>query len=238
MERRIDWRAISESSMLVARALGFVFLVYFIPVILRDAPSRDTGGALIELLTGSTDSPWIPLAFVLGSLAISVAFVLLYARKGRGRQNEPRPLLSFDGPAVRRWALGFGIGAAIIVLGHVILAGMGVLRVDGLSSTIVGRPPARDRRPLLTLLAESLREELAFRGPSQRDLSRVIGFPFAAVFFSASFTLLHLARIRTRSRRDSSVSFSQEWRSPESFARKEICRWRRASTPDGTSRSE
>ncbi len=131
------------------------------------------------------------MAFVLGSLAISVAFVLLYAKKGRGA-NEPRPLLSFDGPAVRRWALGFGIGAAIIVLGHVILAGMGVLRVDGLSSTIVGRPLLAIA-VLLTLLAESLREELAFRGPSQRDLSRVIGFPFAAVFFSASFTLLHLA---------------------------------------------
>ncbi len=192
MERRIPWDSIGANAMLVARALGIVFLVYFLPVLLRDVPSQATGSAnFLSLLAGTTDHPLLPLAFVLASVAVSVAFVFLYARTGP-EANVPRPLLTFDRVAIGRWSLGFGVGAAIIVLGHAVLAAMGILRMEGISRTIVERPVLAIA-VLVTLLAESLREELAFRGPSQRDLSRVIGFPLAAAFLSASFTLLHLA---------------------------------------------
>jgi membrane protease YdiL (CAAX protease family) len=178
--------------MLVARALGFVFLVYFIPVLLRDLPAQVSGGdGLLALLAGATNAPWIPFACVLGSVGLSMLFVRLYSRTGPPA-NHPRPLLSFDRSELARWSLGFGIGTSIIVAAHGALAVAGVLRIEGCSSTILDRP-ALAIAILGTLLAEALREELAFRGPPQRDLSRVVGFPLAAVFLSGSFTLLHLA---------------------------------------------
>jgi membrane protease YdiL (CAAX protease family) len=192
VERRIPWDSIGARAMLIARALGFVVLVYFVPVLLRDVSAQATGSdGLLSLLAGATDRPLIPLVFVLASLAVSVAFVLLHARTGP-EAKEPRPLLAFDRAAIARWSLGFGAGVAIIVLGNAVLAAGGILRVEGISRTIAERPVLAIA-VLVALLAESLREELAFRGPSQRDLSRVIGFPFAAAFLSASFTLLHLA---------------------------------------------
>ncbi|NNE43015.1 MAG: hypothetical protein HKN12_02305, partial [Gemmatimonadetes bacterium] len=51
-----------------ARGLGFVFLIYFIPVVLRDVVGFSVeGGAWLGLVDGSSRVPFVAVAIVLGS---------------------------------------------------------------------------------------------------------------------------------------------------------------------------
>lgn len=187
---RVNVDAVTARAVLFARALGMLFLVYFLPVVIRDvAGSALPGGGILGLFSGEVAAPFVPLALCAATLALSILFVVLFDRRSGG--GEP-PLLRFDAPYFRRWGFGFLAGTAIVVLAHVPLALAGVVRIDMLSSTAALRPGLAVAI-FLALLAESWREELAFRGPSQRDLTRVAGFPFAAFFLAGTFTLLHLA---------------------------------------------
>ena len=178
--------------MLVARALGFVFLIYFIPVFLRDlAGQMLPGGGILALLRGTSTMPHIPFLLAVGTGAISAGAVLLYSRNGP-EAIQPRPLLSDRRAWLTRWLWGLAGGMAIVGAAHVVLFAAGIVRFEGFSATFLERPFVA-LAILGTLLVESLREELAFRGPPQRDLSRAISFPLAAVFLSGTFTMLHLA---------------------------------------------
>jgi membrane protease YdiL (CAAX protease family) len=184
--------AVVRRAMLAARGLGFVFLIYFLPVFLRDVVGTALpGGSILSLLRGTSSAPVIPFLLSMVTCALSAGFVLLYSRLGPDAV-QPRPLLRIDALWVRRWCLGLGGGMAIVAAAHVPLFLTGIVSVQGFSATILERPvPALGI--LGVLLAESLREEMAFRGPPQRDLSRASAFPLAAVFLSGTFTLLHLA---------------------------------------------
>ena len=81
---------------------------------------------------------------------------------------------------------------AIVAVPHLVLFATGVVRFEGFSATFFEQPFLA-LAIVCTLLVESLREELAFRGPPQRELSRAVTFPLAAVFLSGTFTMLHLA---------------------------------------------
>jgi hypothetical protein len=171
--------------MLVARGLGFVFLVYFIPVVLRDAPGLLGAASWMELFGSNPPPPLGPLAVVCVTFALSAAAAWMYGRAVGA--NFPRPLLRLDRSWAREWAGGVLIGvlAATAAVVPAVLAG--AIRVDGLGSGSAGVFAAL----LVVLGLESAREELGFRGPSQRDLANAVSFPLAAVFLAGSFTLLH-----------------------------------------------
>lgn len=177
-------------AMRFARGLGFVFLIYFIPVVVRDLIGFGIeGGAWLPLVDGTATAPFLALAVVLGSFALSVVAVLLYRLVGP-EAVDPLPHLSL-GP---RWRTEFGLGVAMglaaatvavlpaFVSGHLSFEGFrGVARWDILIALV------------LVLLMEATREELAFRGPPQRELTGALSFPLAAVFLTGSFTVLHAA---------------------------------------------
>jgi membrane protease YdiL (CAAX protease family) len=184
--------AVVRRAMLAARALGLVLVIYFLPVLLRDlGGSALPGGGILSLLRGSSPAPAFPMLLSLATVALSIGIVLLYSRTGPDA-TDPRPLLRLDASSARRWLLGFAGGLAIVAAAHIPLFSSGIVRVQGLSSTMAEQPFTAVAI-FAVLLAESLREELAFRGPPQRDLSRAGAFPLAAVFLSATFTILHLA---------------------------------------------
>jgi membrane protease YdiL (CAAX protease family) len=122
---------------------------------------------------------------------LSLGAVLLYSRTGVDAV-DPRPLIKFDARSRRRWLLGLAGGIAIVGIAHVPLFVIGIVRFKGFSSTFFEQPFLA-AAIVGTLVVESLREELAFRGPAQRDLSRATAFPLAALFLSGTFTMLHLA---------------------------------------------
>jgi len=185
--------AVVRHAMLAARALGFVLLIYFLPVFLRDLAFP--GGGILSLFRGTSSAPAIPFLLSLVTCALSAGFVLLYSRTGPDAV-QPRPLLRFDVASARRWLLGFGGGMAIVAAAHIPLFLTGLVRVQGFSSTMLEQPFTAVGL-FAVLLAEALREEMAFRGPPQRDLSRASAFPLAAVFLSGTFTILHLANPNT-----------------------------------------
>ena len=178
--------------MLAARALGFVFLIYFVPVFLRDLGGQMLpGGGILALLRGTSTAAHIPFLLSIATGVLSAVAVLLYSRTGP-EALEPRPLLSFDPAWRKRWLWGLVVGMGVVAAAHVVLFITGIVRFEGFSSTFLEQPFLAVAI-LATLLVESLREELAFRGPPQRDLSRAGSFPLAAMFLSGTFTMLHLA---------------------------------------------
>ncbi len=189
---RPSFDAIAARAMLLARGLVYVFLIYFLPVVVRDlVGAAFSGSGLLGLLTGVGSRPAIALLFTVVTLALSIGFVLVHARSDP-ESSLPRPLLRFDRPFAKRWALGFGAGIGVIAAVHAGLVLAGVVRIESVSRTALDRPFLAFAI-FAALLAESLREELAFRGPAQRDLARVVGFPLAALALSGTFTALHLA---------------------------------------------
>jgi membrane protease YdiL (CAAX protease family) len=172
-----------------ARGLGFVFLIYFIPVVVRDLVGMKVpGGGWMSLLGGTTESPFLALGAVVLSFVLSVGAVLLYARLGP-EAADPLPLVRAD----RSWWNEWGWGAVLGVLfagGSVLPAFLtGHLTFQGFRA--IERPDV-----LIALVAvflmEAAREEFGFRGPAQRELTGALSFPMAAVFLAGSFTLLHL----------------------------------------------
>jgi len=176
----------------IARALGFVFLIYFLPVFVRDiAGQLLPGGGILALLRGTSMAPAIPFFLSIGTGLLSLGAVLLYSRTGP-EALQPRPLVRFDAVWLRRWLWGLAGGMAIVAAPHVVLFATGIVRFKGFSATFLEQPLLA-LAIVSTLLVEALREELAFRGPPQRDLSRAVTFPLAALFLSGTFTMLHLA---------------------------------------------
>jgi membrane protease YdiL (CAAX protease family) len=187
---RLDLADIVFRLTLVARGLGFVFLVYFIPVVARDLLGETLpGGGLPGLLSGNPEGAFWPAVLSGSTLAVSAAAVLLYSRTGYGAAR-PKRLLWLDRPWFREWGRGFAIGAiaATIVLAPLFL--VGALRIDSVSSAW-REQPTRVLAVLVTLFFEAAREEFGFRGPAQRDISAALTFPIAAIFLSGSFAVIH-----------------------------------------------
>jgi hypothetical protein len=172
--------------MLVARGLGFVVLVYFLPVVLRDAPALAGMDSWMDLFGDDPPSPVLPLAIVCATFALSVGAVLAYRRAGDAA-NDPLPLVRADKSWAKEWAGGvlIGLGAATVAVLPALVTG--AMRIEGFASGRLDVLAAL----ILVLGLESAREELGFRGPSQRDLANAVPFPLAAVFLAGSFTLLH-----------------------------------------------
>jgi membrane protease YdiL (CAAX protease family) len=175
---------------MVARGLGFVFLVYFIPVVARDLLGNVLpGGGFVGLLTGDPDGPFVPLLLSTLTVAVSGAFVLLYSRTWEGA-CRPRRLLRFDRDWWREWGHGtlIGVGAATLVLAPLFLAG--IYRLDSVSFGWREQPGW-----LLAIVAvlflEGAREEFSFRGPAQRELTGAVSFPIAAIVLAGSFAIIH-----------------------------------------------
>lgn len=191
MNIRTDPEELLRRLMLVARGLGFVVLVYVAPVVLRDVLGRALpGDGLVGVLRADPAGPWIPLAVVLATLALSTLLVRLYARAGEGAE-EPVPLLTAGSGAAAEWARGLAIGAAFATLAVLPLHLAGELSIVGPGAA--GRAPLATLAVAVVLLAEAAREEMGFRGPSLRDLAHATRFAPAAVFLAASFALAHRA---------------------------------------------
>lgn len=192
LNRRIDPDAFFRRLMLVPRGLGFVVIVYFVSVVLRDLLGQALPGhGLVGALRGDEAGPWIPLVISVGTLAIPVLFVRLYARTGP-EANVPRPLLACTPRAAVEWGLGFLVGGACAAVAVLPLLLAGAIEVTGGGGGLV-RPPWTTLAVVLILFAEAAREELGFRGPAQRDLARATREPIAAVFLAGSFALIHRA---------------------------------------------
>jgi hypothetical protein len=175
---------------LVARGLGFVFLVYFIPVVARDLlGSALPGGGFPGLLRGDPAGPFVPMCVSAVTFPISVVAVLLYGRTWEGAV-QPRALVRFDRPWFRDWERGvwIGVAAATLVLAPLFLAG--VWRIEAVSAAWRAEP-LRALAVVATLVLEAGREELGFRGPAQRELSGAVGFPLAAIVLAGSFAIIH-----------------------------------------------
>ena len=192
IKRDVTLAEVLERLLLFARALGFVFLVYLVPVVLRDVVAVGVLGEHFEhVFTGTSETPLLLAALGIVTLAASAGFVLLHARTGRGA-GVPLPLLRWDRPWRSEWwrgiALGLGLASAAIL--PLVLAGR--IRIEGLAATPFERPELLLATVLL-FVVEGVREELGFRGPAQRDLTRSLGFPIAAFFLAGSFTIIHSA---------------------------------------------
>jgi membrane protease YdiL (CAAX protease family) len=177
--------------MLVARGLGFVFLVYFLPAFLRDAAGMAMPGqGLAGALTGDPAGPWWPLAISVATFLLSATFVLLHARVAQ-RADRPRLLLALDRRWWRDYGLGFLLGAAAATAAVLPLFVAGAIEIRGIGPLLSRPVPALGVFALLLL--EGAREEMGFRGPSQRDLGDAIRVLPAAIFLAGSFALVHRA---------------------------------------------
>jgi len=179
---------IVDRATLFARALGFVFLVYFGPVLIRDVLALVVGGGGISALFGGSDSDLrITAILTAGTVALSLFFTILYGRLGRGA-NQPRALVRRDASWWREWTAGVAFAGVSSGALFGLLVATGEIRVSGFSEhvRVTGFLYA-----IAILLLEAFREELGFRGAAQRDLSGATAFPFAAVFLAGSFALIH-----------------------------------------------
>ena len=174
--------------VLIARALGFVALTYFVPALVRDLVGYAIpGGTLSEALTGS--APWVALGTVLLAFALAALFVRLYSLTGP-EADRPRPLLRFDHPWLKGWSQGVVIGAVVATVAVVPMLLAGAVQITGWSSTLAAAPATALGLVVLLVFLAAL-EELGFRGPAQRDLGRAVSFPVAAMFLAGSFAVIH-----------------------------------------------
>lgn len=175
--------------VLGARALAFVFLVFFLPVVARDiAGMRIDGADWLGLTRESPGPPWLAVAVVAATFAVSVAMVLLYTRSGGAVAVQPTALLRGDRAWFAEWGRGVLLGGLCASAAVVPALLAGALRIHGFRP--VERPEVLAALAIVLVL-EAAREELGFRGPSQRDLTAAAGFPLAAIFLGGSFTVIH-----------------------------------------------
>jgi membrane protease YdiL (CAAX protease family) len=183
----VPFSEIVRRLMLFARGLGFVFPVYFIPVVIRDLVGRGEPGAMwISLFGAGPESALMPVAVVAGTVAVSTGFVLLHSRLEG--VNVPFPMLRWDRAWRSEWTRGVLIGAACATAAVLPALLAGAIRIEGIRGV---SHPGLLAALVAVLVLEAAREEMGFRGPSLRDLSEAIGFPVAAVFLAGSFTLVH-----------------------------------------------
>jgi membrane protease YdiL (CAAX protease family) len=179
-----------ERLLWIARALGFVFLVYFVPVVVRDlAGAALPGEGLAGLFLGDSADPWAPLLVSVATFAISVIFVVLYAHAGPDA-IRPRRLLRFDRDWFAEWGRGLLLGVGVASLAVLPSVMTGAIRIEGISGHLFQRPDLV-LATFLVIVIEGAREEFGFRGPAQRDLTAAVGFPLAAIFLAGSFAIIH-----------------------------------------------
>jgi len=183
----VPFSEIIRRLMLFARALGFVFPVYLVPVVVRDVVIHGvSGGRWTSLFGRDPHAVALPLALIAGATAVSAGFVLLHARLEG--VNVPFAMLRWDRAWRGEWIRGFLVGAMAATAAVLPALLAGALRID----TFRGIPhPVLLGGLVVALVLVSAQEEMGFRGPSLRDLSDAVGFPIAAVFLAGSFTLMH-----------------------------------------------
>lgn len=183
----VPFSEVLRRMLLFARALGFVFLVYFIPALIRDAIGLAVPAAQwIPLLTGEAGTLALPVLVVAGTVALSAGMVQLHARNAG--VNVPFAMLRLDRAWASEWGRGFLVGAACATAAVLPAVIAGAIRIEAFRG--VPRPEVFAALVAVVVL-EAAREEMGFRGPSLRDLSGALGFPLAAVFLAGSFTLVH-----------------------------------------------
>jgi CAAX protease family protein len=178
-------------SLAVARGLGFAFLVYFVTALLRDVGGTlIPGAAILDAVThGGTTGLLACLAVSAATMALAVLLVRLYSRT-HGEADRPVPLLRLRAHWWREWARGLLIGAGLATLAVAPSIALGQVEILGPVRDLAGHAP-RMLLIVLILALEAAREELGFRGPAQRELTRAVGFPIAAIFLAGSFAVIH-----------------------------------------------
>jgi membrane protease YdiL (CAAX protease family) len=175
--------------MLIARGIGFLFLVFFIPDVLRGVGRELLPGyGFRGLVSGTSEAPFVSLAVVVVVTVVSFGFVRLHARLG-GEAVLPRPLARLDRRWFADWGRGFGYGAAAATLAIAPLFLTGALRIRGWAERDAGAGFVLAL--VVALLLKAAHEEFGFRGPAFRDWSAAIGSPLAAAFLAGSFALIH-----------------------------------------------
>ena len=175
--------------MLFARALGFVFLVFFLPEVAAGlAGMALPGSGFTGLLAGTSDAPLLSLLVTAAGVAIALLFVGLHGKLGYGA-DRPRGLVRFDRAWGTDWGRGllWGAGAATVAIAP--LVATGAVRIRGLAAREHGI--GFTLALLLAIVLKSAHEEMGFRGPAFRDLGRAMGAPLAAAFLAGSFALVH-----------------------------------------------
>jgi membrane protease YdiL (CAAX protease family) len=197
--RRVSGAEVLERLLLVARGLGFVVLVFFLPDVARRIAARELpGGGFAGLLQSHPDGPLAPLLTLAASVLLSGLIVTLHARLGRGA-DRPRPLLRPDRHWALEWGRGFLLGGGLASAAVIPLWGAGLVRIRGLSESCLvttgGLGPLEAvgfaGAILVALALRAAQEEMGFRGPSLRDLTGGVGAPLGAFFLAASFAIIH-----------------------------------------------
>ncbi|MCA9753751.1 MAG: CPBP family intramembrane metalloprotease, partial [Gemmatimonadetes bacterium] len=187
---KLEFDSLVRRLVHAARGLAFVFWIYFLPVAARDLIAWRIPGATLPSAFGG-GPPGGALALGGAALALGALVVILYTRRSPGGA-EPTRLLRADRRFARDLGLGLGLGgvaATLVVLGMLI---RGAAHWQGVSPSLAGGPGAFLGLALL-LAVQSAHEELGFRGPGLRELTRAASFPLAALFLAGSFALLHAA---------------------------------------------
>lgn len=186
----MTFEGLAERGTAIARGLGFAFVVYFLTAFLRDAIGLSVpGGWFVDAVTGGPGGPWIGLAICLVTVALAFLLVRLYSRTGPNA-DRPRPLLRLNGSWAREWFRGalLGGGLATVVIAPLVMGRE--TEILGFARDILQRPHEW-LAVVLILVLEAAREELGFRGPAQRELTRAVSFPVAAIFLAFSFAIIH-----------------------------------------------
>lgn len=187
----ISFDALVARGVSVARGLGFAFLVYFVTALLRDLGGALIPGAAIldALRHGSAADLAACLAVSAATVALAILFVRLYSRTGP-EADRPVPLLRLRAHWWREYVRGLLLGGGLATLAVAPAILMGQVEILGPVRDLAGAAP-RLLLVLLLLALEAAREELGFRGPAQRELTRAAGFPLAAFFLAGSFAVIH-----------------------------------------------
>jgi len=189
----ISFDSLVSRGVSIARGLGFAVVVYFVTALLRDAGGMLLpGAAILEALThGSTTDVLACLAVSAATIGIAVILVRLYSRTSADA-DRPVPLLRLRAHWWREWSRGLLVGAGLASLAVAPAIAMGQVEILGPVRGLADHP-LRMLAVVLILALEAAREELGFRGPAQRELTRAVGFPVAAIFLAGSFALIHAA---------------------------------------------
>lgn len=214
---RFDFDEAAGRATRIARGIGFVFLTFFLPTVLRDGLGMrwPEAGVAYGLTTGA---PWLALAAVAAALAAAGVFVWLYDRMV-AEAAVPRPLLRLDSRGRRDFVFGLagGVLAASGAILPMVLAGQ--LRIEGLATAGPSQAALAGLGVALLIVAQSALEEFGFRGPAFRELSRGINAPIAAAFLAGTFCLAHSANPEMTGRAVAGVFLA-------GFALAGLVRWR------------
>lgn len=175
----------------LARGLAFAFLLILLTGPLRDiAASALAGRGLARALSAPPSRPLgVTLAISAVTVTLAGLLVRLYSRSTPSA-DDPLPLLGLGRRWWSEWLRGLAVGAGLATLAVIPMIASGQTEILGLARGALEHPWAMPT-VFAILVLEAAREELAFRGPAQRELTRAVSFPVAAIFLSGSFALIH-----------------------------------------------